>query len=188
MDSLWFPAGAKTRLGIKWECGEEGPNPGFQIRSCPRNCERRAHPHRPPETGRRGEGRRPASQETSRAREGSNPPSEGRQGGLMNTQSASRCRHPPVHQMAGALCARLRAPRRLRRGLLASDGDPQRHARHAARLRPSLPLRQPCSKPDLERRRGGRRGRLFDGRRPARDDDPDHHRGGEIRERSAGRP
>ena len=60
------PRRRETRLGMKWECGEEGPNPGFQFRSCPRNCKRRAHPHR---SHRKREGagsrHRPASQETS---------------------------------------------------------------------------------------------------------------------------
>ena len=63
------PRRRETRLGIKWECGEEGPKPGFQFRSCPRNCERRAHPHvshRKREGA--GEGTDPRARRPARAR------------------------------------------------------------------------------------------------------------------------
>ena len=74
---------------MKWECGEEGPIPGFQIRSCPRNCERRAHLRQATGNGKARDGQRPASQETSPGAMNVHPPSEGRQGGLMNASQTS---------------------------------------------------------------------------------------------------
>src|SRR5690606_1523816 len=74
------PRRRETRLGMKWECGEEGPRSGLRYRNCPRNCERRDQPQTATGNGKAGDRQRPASQETSPGTNASTP-SEGRQGG-----------------------------------------------------------------------------------------------------------
>lgn len=72
------PANDAERPGINWECGEGRPKPGSQVRSCPRNCKRRARSQMATGNGKARTGSDPRARRPASA--SARAPSAGRQG------------------------------------------------------------------------------------------------------------